>query len=342
MDPNSACDPDSGIFGLDVAPEDATLLLIPVPWDATTSYRAGTHRGPEAIVRASHQLDMLDRSLGVAYIDGIAMLDAPRELAVLNAEARAHAEVVIAAAGRLDARTAPHMAEVNRRSAEVNAWVRARAEEALAAGKSIGVVGGDHSAPFGAIAALAARHPGMGVLHVDAHADLRRAYEGFAHSHASIMDNVLDQIDGVSRLVQVGIRDFCDEELRRIDGSGGRVVTFFDEDLAAERFAGAPWGALVERIVGHLPAQVYVSFDIDGLSPDLCPNTGTPVPGGLGFHEAVALIAGVVRSGRTIVGFDLCEVAPSRADADDEWDANVGARILYKLCGWSLRSQGRL
>ncbi|MCB9706656.1 MAG: agmatinase family protein [Myxococcales bacterium] len=342
MDPNAACDPDSGIFGLDTPAEAADLHLIPVPWDATTSYRPGTRRGPAAIVRASHQLDMYDRALGVSYIESIAMLDADPELEALGDEARAHAEVVIAAAGRRTPATIPHMEAVNRASARVNAQVRARAEASLDAGKIVGIVGGEHSVPFGAIAALAERHPGLGILHVDAHADLRREYEGFEHSHASIMDNVLRACEGVGRLVQVGIRDFCEEEADRIAGSGGRVITFFDRDLADRSFAGETWAATVSAILAPLPERVYVSFDIDGLAPELCPHTGTPVPGGLTYNQAIALIVALGRSGRTIVGFDLCEVAPSAADPDDEWDANVGARILYQLCGWTLRSQGRI
>ncbi|MBK8262370.1 MAG: arginase family protein [Nannocystis sp.] len=345
MDPNSACDPDSGIFGLDVAPEDAVLQLIPVPWDATTSYRDGAHRGPPAILRASHQLDMQDRALGVPYIDGICMQGGAEELLALNHECRAAAERVIAAAGRpggLRPELVESLAAVNRGSQRVNTWVYERACAALDAGAAVGVVGGDHASPFGLIRALAERNPGMGILHVDAHADLRREYEGFEHSHASIMDNALRRIDGVARLVQVGIRDFCEEERQRIVGAEGRIVTFYDLDLAERRFAGETWAALTAEIVASLPARVYVSFDIDGLSPDLCPGTGTPVPGGLSFHEATHLIAAVARSGRTIVGFDLCEVSPSRVDPEDEWDANVGARILFKLCGWTLRSQGRI
>ncbi|MEZ4382185.1 MAG: agmatinase family protein [Nannocystaceae bacterium] len=347
MDPNIACDPDAGIFGLDTAPEAADLLLLAVPWDATTSYRPGTRAGPQAIVRASHQLDMYDRALEVTHLDGIAMAEAPPAIAELNREAREHAEVVIAAAGRETAQTRPHIDAVNALSERLRAWVRGRVDAELDAGKIVGVVGGEHSVPLGLIEALAERNRnpgglgGLGILHIDAHADLRRAYEGFEHSHASIMDNVLRRCPSVARLVQVGIRDFCDEEVQAI-AADGRVVPFFDADLAERAFAGEPWARTIEAILEPLPEAVYVSFDIDGLRPDLCPNTGTPVPGGLGFNQAVALLRALGRSGRRIVGFDLCEVAPSRLDPADEWDGNVGARILYQLCGWTLRTQGRI
>jgi agmatinase len=133
----------------------------------------------------------------------------------------------------------------------------------------------------------------------------------------------------------VGLRDVSEDELRYAAASGGRIVQHHDAALAAARFDGAPWSAVVRRIVEPLPRDVYVTFDVDGLDPTLCPGTGTPVPGGLSFHEAAALIAGVVRSGRRIVGFDLVEVSPGAGDG--AWDGNVGARLLYKLVGWMLR-----
>jgi agmatinase len=195
---------------------------------------------------------------------------------------------------------------------------------------------GDHAVPFGAIAAHAARHPAMGILHVDAHADLRHAYGGFTWSHASIMDNVVRRIPEVP-LVQVGVRDFCEEELDAIRAAGPRIRTFFDRELRTERLRGTSFATQVDRIVACLPEEVYVSFDIDGLDPKLCPHTGTPVPGGLDFAQACYLLAAVVASARRIVGFDLVEVAPG--PDGDEWDGNVGARLLYKLIGWALRSR---
>jgi len=203
--------------------------------------------------------------------------------------------------------------------------------------------------PLGAIVEHAARFPGMGILHIDAHADLRVAYQGFVQSHASIMHNVLEAVPSLARLVQVGIRDLCEAEAERIAGSNGRIRTFFDSELSAQKHEGTPFTQLCEKIVGELPPQVYVSFDIDGLDPALCPHTGTPVPGGLSFAEIVTLLRTLVRSGRRIVGFDLCEVAPAPAprrraseashEPPDEWDASVGARVLYKLIGFALVSQ---
>lgn len=338
FDPNAPALEGSGIYGLPHAPEDAAVVLIPVPWDATTSYRAGTAGGPAAILAASAQVDLYDVETGRPYQAGIAMLDEPAQVRAWNAEARAAAEPIIARGGVIDGdpTLARALARVNALGLELNAWVRAETERWLAQGKLVGVVGGDHSVPYGAIQAIAARHPGLGVLHVDAHADLRDAYEGFTHSHASIMHNVIADVPGVARLVQVGVRDLGDAEVAQIEGSGGRIVTHFDAVLKARACEGEPWAAQCARILGDLPPEVYLSFDVDGLDPVLCPHTGTPVPGGLSFAEATYLIGAVVKSGRRLVGFDLNEVAPG--PDGDEWDANVGARLLYKMIGWSLRS----
>ncbi len=313
FDPNAAASPDSGIFGLNDTPEAARVVLVPVPFEATTSYGGGTAEGPAAILRASRQVDLFDVETGKPYEAGICMLPEP---AFPKPAAR-------------------EPGAVNPLSQKVNAWVHETCAQWLSRGKIVGAVGGDHSISFGAIAAHAERYPGLGVLHFDAHADLRHAYEGFEHSHASIMDNVVRGTQ-IARLVQVGIRDLCEEEQTAIAASSGRIVTFYDADLAEARFAGENWAQQCARIVGALPGLVYVSFDIDGLDPSLCPHTGTKVPGGLSFQMATSLIGAVVKGGRRLVGFDLTEVAPARDGS--EWDENVGARILYKLIGWSLKS----
>lgn len=340
FDPNRAAGCASGVFGLPHTQENAGVILVPVPFEATTSYGGGTSRGPEAMRNASRQVDLFDIETGRPYAAGIAMVPESAAIQALDREASllAHRWRDVHALGASDAQLEKERERVDACCAEVNALLLADVEGWMECGKIVGTVGGDHGAVFGAIEAHAARYPGLGILHVDAHADLRHAYEGFAWSHASIMDNVVQRLPNVARLVQVGIRDFCEEEHDAIQDSGGRIRTFFDANLARERLEGATWAQQVQRIVEQLPPQVYVSFDIDGLDPVLCPSTGTPVPGGLAFHEASYLLGAVARSGRRIVGFDLAEVAPDPGGS--EWDANVGARILYKLIGWTLVSQG--
>lgn len=339
FDPNAAAQPDAGIFGLKTSAHDAQVILIPVPFEATTSYGAGTARGPEAILRASHQVDLLEPLFGAPYEAGIHLLPLSAALQGWNVQARTEVLRVLSAGGEAEETPlAESLQVINQLSQKVNAWVEAQAEQHLEQGKLIGVVGGDHSTPLGAIRALARRHPDLGILHIDAHADLRDAYEGFHYSHASIMFNVLKEVPTLGRLVQVGIRDFCEAEATLIAASGGKVVTFFDAWLAARKADGGTFRALAALIVDQLPGEVYVSFDIDGLDPSLCPNTGTPVPGGLSWQEAGILLEALVLSGRRIVGFDLNEVAPGSSGS--EWDANVGARLLYRLIGAMLVSQG--
>jgi agmatinase len=337
FDPSAAA-AHGGLFGLPFSPQDARVVILPVPWEATVSYGAGTANGPAAVLAASRQVDLLDRETGRPYQAGIAMLPLSAEVRELSESARAAALPVIENGGPGDdPKLLAAVADVDRLGSTLNTWVHGQIRDLLDAGKLPGVLGGDHSTPFGAIRAVAERHQGLGVLHFDAHADLRKAYEGLRWSHASIMYNVLAEIPEVARLVQVGVRDYSDEEDAFIRDNRERVTTWFDPDLRRSLFDGESWSRIALRIVASLPRDVYVSFDIDGLDPALCPHTGTPVLGGLSFPEATSLLRLVVESGRRIVGFDLTEVAPGPDGG--EWDGNVGARVLYKLIGFALMSQ---
>ncbi|MFA6954669.1 MAG: agmatinase family protein [Thermoanaerobaculia bacterium] len=338
FDPDAAAGEGSGIYGLQTAPEDAHVVIVPVPFEATTSYGGGTSDGPAAIFEASKQVDLFDRDTGRPYQAGIAMLPLAQQLLEWNSEASELAAPIIEAGGAIDGdeRLEANLARVNELGDEVNEWVAWRVGELLEQGKMAVTLGGDHSVPFGAIRAHAERYPGMGILHLDAHADLREAYEGFTWSHASIFHNVMTKIDGVAKLVQVGVRDFSNRENEMIAASGGRIVTFFDSELAIRRDDGIPYARTADEIVAELPHDVYLSWDIDGLDPTLCPSTGTPVPGGLSWNDAIGLLRALIRAKKRIVGLDLCEVSPGAA----EWDANVGARLLYKMIGFALKSNG--
>ena len=338
FDPNSAADPDSGIFGLPHSFDDAKLVFVPVPWEATTSYGGGTSKGPAAILEASYQVDLFDLEVDRPYEAGFHMLPESKKIKTWNKTAKAAAQKVIRAGGRIgkNKALAKALADVNKLSHLVNEEVRKESERVLKAGKILALVGGDHASPFGALQAIGQHTGDYGILHLDAHSDTRKAYEGFEFSHASILRNVMERIPQAKKHVQVGIRDFCEEEWDFIRESNGRVETFFDLDLQKRKAGGENWQKIASAIVGRLPNKVWITFDIDGLDPRFCPNTGTPVPGGLDFAEAVILIGEVARSGREIVGFDLNEVSPGK---DSEWDANVGARMLYKLAAWTLASR---
>jgi len=342
FDPNAAALPGAGLFGLPHEESQAAIVVLPVAWEATTSYRPGTAAGPAAILAASWQVDLFDLEVERPYEAGIHLLPEDPRFAAWNEEARPLAERILEVGGAIggDRELGAALDRVNELSGRVNALVEAEAARILDAGRIPVLLGGDHSTPFGAIKAAAERHPGLGVLQVDAHMDLRLGYEGFTWSHASITRNVLERVPEVGRVVQVGIRDFCEEEVHCVEAQAGRVRVFFDADLARRRFEGERWSLAVAEMVAALPQEVWITFDIDGLDPKLCPHTGTPVPDGLEFREAVFLVAAVARSGRRIVGFDLNEVSPG-TDPADEWDANVGARMLYQLAAWTLVSQGR-
>lgn len=332
FDPNAPASAGAGIFGLDVTEADASVVLVPVPYEATVSYGSGARGGPEAILEASKQVDLYDLETGSPYEAGIFLVPADPRILELDAQAKAEARKVISGEGSEEERArALHF--VNEASNEVNERAYRQVLDLLQRGKIAGAIGGDHSCAYGPIRAHAEHYGEIGVLHVDAHADLREAYMGFTWSHASIMNCVLERLPQVKKLVQLAIRDLGPAEREMIDADT-RIDTYFDPVLARARARGK----LIETFelaVSKLPEKVYVSVDIDGLDPRYCPSTGTPVPGGLDFNELSMLLEAVVDSGRTIVGFDLMEVAPG----GDEWDGNVGARVLYKLIGWTLKSR---
>lgn len=342
FDPNSTASKDSGLFGLPYSEKESLLHLIPVPWEVTTSYGDGASRGPDAILRASHQVDLFDLETGDVYTNGYFMLPKSSEIAAMNKEFKAKAQRVLESIedGSFDddpEAQALH-GEINEASDKVNEWVYKQAKRILADSRFAAVIGGDHSTPFGLMRALAEKYEGdFGILHIDAHADLREGYQGYRNSHASIMYNVVEKLKPKA-LVQVGIRDFSEGEFDYIEDHA-HIFTFFDSVLKRRQHRGDTWQSICDEMVAKLPEQVYISFDIDGLTPDLCPNTGTPVPGGLSYDQVVTLFATVAESGRRIIGFDLNEVAEPETPEND-WDGNVGARVLFKLCGWLMVSNG--
>jgi agmatinase len=328
---------DAGFLGSRLDPAEAKLLLIPVPWEATTSYGGGTSKAPPAIIAASHQLDLEDRVFQQPYRAGIAFVPASaeqEEILQLNDLARAAALRAIDAQEH-GAEAAADTITVNAASKQLNRYVYEQAKAVRQQGKFAAVVGGDHSSPQGLIQALAEEGE-FGLLHFDAHHDLRVVFEGFNHSHASIFYNVLENYPSVTKLVQVAIRDYSRDEAAYARKQGERVSVFYGRDLFRRKAEGENFKQITKSIIDQLPQRVYVSFDIDALDPPYCPGTGTPVPGGLSFDEACFMLEELARNGKESIGFDLGEVA----SGEGEWDANVGARMLYKLCGALLYSQG--
>lgn len=339
-DPNAVSNPNNNIFGLPTSEEDARLVIVPVPWEVTVSYGAGTARAPEAIFRAALQVDLHDPDVPEGWKQGYFMRNCDRKLLMKSDYLRKEAELFIdyiaqgeeVAANQFMCRT---LKEVNEGGVYLNSWIYDQTKALLQKGKLVGILGGDHSVPLGFMKALAEQHGDYGILQIDAHCDLREAYEGFNYSHASIFYNALNEIPEVERVVQVGVRDFSSDEWDFIRNSNYRVITYFDKEIKTRQFEGDSWKNISEEIVSKLPQKVYISFDIDGLDRKLCPHTGTPVPGGFEAEEIFYLMKKVIQSGRQLIGFDLCEVG---VNSDNDWNANVGARVLLKLCNLLIAS----
>ncbi|MDD3875625.1 MAG: agmatinase family protein [Bacteroidales bacterium] len=339
FDVDGALNADNNIFGLPFDENEAMIILLPVPWDVTVSYKAGTSYAPENIKNAALQIEIFDSEYENAWHSGFFMHDLDKNISNKNKKFRPLAEKYIQSISSNNVITSEVLKNqidiLNNACSELNEWVEENAANILLKNKIVGIVGGDHSAPFGLVKALSKKHNSFSVLQIDAHADLRKAYEGFEYSHASIMHNV-SQIENVKNLVQIGVRDYGSNERDAIISSRGRILTYFDAILRQKLLNQEKWDDLKAEIISHLDNNVYISFDIDGLSPELCPCTGTPVPGGLSFFEATSIINAVVKSGRKIIGFDLCEVGCS----ENNWDETVASRILYKLCGATAVSNG--
>lgn len=339
FDPNSAGNPNNNIFGLPFSEEDAKLVLLPIPWEVTVSFGSGTARSAEQIMKASLQVDLFDPDSPDAWQQGFYLKDADRKVLLKSDYLRKEAELYIDYISKGDVVEnnqfmCKTLREVNEGGYFLNHWVYQQTKSLLDKNKLVGLLGGDHSTPLGFMKALAEKHGDFGILQIDAHCDLREAYEGFVYSHASIMYNVLKEIPQLKKLVQVGVRDYSHGEYDFIQQNHDRIRTYFEKEISERRFEGESFKKITQEIVGHLPDKVYISFDIDGLDPKLCPNTGTPVPGGFETEQVFYLFNQIIKSGKKIVGFDLSEVSTS----ENGWDANVGARVLFKLCNLIVQS----
>ena len=342
FNPNSPGLNESNVFGLPFTADESEIVLIPVPWEATVSYGGGTSKGPASILEASAQVDLHHAEFPELWKQGVAMTTISKELQQQSKSAKKLASKIIDALGngkslQSDLKLKNALEEVNAASAKMIDHVEFATTEWLDKGKLVGLVGGDHSTPLGFFRALSKKYKKFGILQIDAHMDLRKAYEGFTYSHASIMYNTL-QLKQVTKLVQLGIRDFCAEENNFAVKNANRVKVFTYADVRKQQYEGASWKKMCDTIIAALPENVHISFDIDGLDPKLCPNTGTPVAGGFEFHEITYLLSALAKSKKKIISFDLNEVSPG----EDDWDGNVGSRMLFHLCGVLAKSNGRI
>ncbi len=262
FDPNGVGIANGNIFGFPYTESEANIVIVPIPWDATASYGKGTSDGPEAILEASTQLDFFHPDLDRAYDTKVFMSPISQEWKEINAhcceqgmeyiqylETHGEEKALMKYQSTLD--------EINEAHEALRANLKERCLDLLKQGKIPAVLGGEHSTPLGLIEALNETYEDFGVLQIDAHADLRDAYEGFSQSHASIMFNVLKNAKNMSKLVQVGIRDVSEREVF-LSRDSDRVQTYYDWSLKNQQYIGKTWSDQVSEMLQHLPMNVYV------------------------------------------------------------------------------------
>jgi agmatinase len=339
FNPNTVGNPNNNIFGLPTSEEESLLVVLPVPWEVTVSYGGGTSRAPEHVFKSSIQVDLFNKDVHDGWMKGFFMREIDKKILLKSDYLRKEAELYIDYISKGEKVEdnkfmTKSLKEINEGGAFINQWVYDHTIDLLKKDKLVGLLGGDHSISLGFLKAIAEKHGAFGILQIDAHCDLRKNYEFFTYSHASIMYNALNEIPAISKLVQVGVRDYCDEEWELICNSNYRVVTYLDQNIKERQYDGESWKFICDEIIGQLPEKVYLSFDIDGLDRKYCPNTGTPVQGGYETEEVLYLIKKILDSGRKLIGFDLVEIGVGPSD----WDSNVGAHLLWRICNLMVKS----
>ncbi len=335
LDLNKTAKTNKGIFGLDFSYDESELVFIPGTWDACSSFRKGSHGSCDKLKQYSPQCDLFNRDFPDFVDSGIFLMDSSKELRDLNVKASQVASSVIKELERAGSDESlpdfkSNVELVNSYSQTCNNLIYTMAEIGIKDNKLIGLIGGNHSCSYSLINALIDYIESFSILQIDAHMDLRESYQGFKYSHASVMKNCLEFND-ISRLVQVGVRDFCEEEFLLMKQSKGRIKTFFDQDLKADLFNGKTWDSICKKIINNCADNVYVTIDVDGLMPTYSANTGTPVPGGLSYDQIIYLIKLLSQSKKTIVGFDVVEANGNY----DSIDIITATRLLYNIAGYA-------
>jgi agmatinase len=266
--------------------DDSRVVILPVPVDRTTSYVPGTRNGPHEILQASSHMELWDEELG-ADVHGVGIFTLP-EMELPFGE------------------LAPLMDEIRRVAAEV-----------LSHDKFLVSIGGEHSITPPLVGAAAARYPGLHVLQIDAHGDLRDSYMGTRHNHACAMRRSLEH----APVTQVGIRSMSPEEAAAAPSLGTKI--FYDWSMRQD----PKW---IDRVVESLGDPVYITIDVDGMDPAIMPSTGTPEPGGLSWYEMLTLLRAVITR-RNVVACDVVELSPIPGLMAPNF---LCAKLIYKMLGY--------
>jgi agmatinase len=273
--------------------EDSKVVILPVPVDRTTSYVGGTRNGPREILVASSHMELWDEEVG-ADVHGVGLY------------------------------TLPEMELPFGEMPDVVEEIRRVAAEVLGRGKFLVTLDGEHSITPPLVAAAAHAYPGLSVLQIDAHADLRESYMGTIHNHACAMRRCLD----VAPVTQVGIRSLSTEEAAAVPSLGTHV--FYDATMRQD----PNW---VDRVVETLADPVYITIDVDGMDPAIMPATGTPEPGGLSWYEMLALLrATIIR--RQVVACDVVELSPLPGLMAPNF---LCAKLVYKMLTYQFAGRER-
>ncbi len=281
-------------------PSQAEAVILPVPYEATTSYGKGTGQGPYALLAASPYLETYDE-----------LRDSePAINSVTSSPDHPCSRYWTAPPVEIPAPLEPAMEAIYTRAAEL-----------VQPGRILCSIGGEHAITAPLIRAHLPHYPNLHVLQIDAHADLRSSYEGTPLSHASAMARVIDQVG--SRLTQVGIRAICAEDRQVIREQ--RLHTFFAHGLQNK-----PREVWIAEVLATLGDQVYLTVDVDGLDPSVVPATGTPEPGGLSWWDTVELIRALGKH-RQIIGADVVELAVTGQAETDRLSAFTVAKLVYQI-----------
>ena len=263
--------------------DESKVVILPVPVDRTTSYIPGTRNGPREILQASSHMELWDEEVG-ADIHSVGIFTLP-EMELPFGE------------------LAPLMDEIERVASEI-----------LSRDKFLVTLGGEHSITPPLVAAAAKKYPGLSVLQIDAHADLRDCYMGTPHNHACAMRRTLKH----APITQVGVRSMSTEEAEV--ASSLETSIFYDVNMRKD----ADW---IERVVRSLGDPVYITIDVDGMDPAIMPSTGTPEPGGLSWYEMLSLLRATIRQ-RTVVACDVVELSPIPGLLAPNF---LCAKLVYKI-----------